>query len=116
MTDEHCAGKRRRTATELEQIVREFDSSGLNRSQFCRLKGLTWAVLNRYLSRLQKGGGRGASREGLIAVELADNQLGAERSGSGGLAVVLPRGRRIAVSPGFDAVSLQRLIQVLETI
>jgi hypothetical protein len=116
MTDEHSAGKRRRTAAELEQIVREFDSSGLNRSQFCRLKGLTWAVLHRYLRRLQKQGGRDASREGLIAVELADKQLGGERSGGCDLAVVLGRGRRIAVSPGFDAVTLQRLVQVLETI
>ena len=116
MTEKHIAGKRRRTAAELEQIVREFESSGLNRSQFCQLKGLTWAVLNRYLRRLQERDGNGGSREGLIAVELADHQLGAERSGSGGLAVVLGRGRRIAVSPGFDAVTLQRLVQVLETI
>jgi len=116
MTEKHIAGKRRRTAAELEQIVREFECSGLNRSQFCQLKGLTWAVLNRYLRRLQARDGKGASREGLIAVELADHRLGAEGSGSGGLAVVLGRGRRIAVSPGFDAVSLQRLVQVLETI
>ena len=116
MTDEYIAGKRRRTEAELEQIVREFESSGLNRSQFCQLKGLTWAVLNRYLRRLQRGGGSGVGREGLIAVELADNQLGAERSGSGGLAVVLGRERRIAVSPGFDAATLQRLVQLLETI
>ena len=116
MTEEHGAGKRRRTPAELEQIVREFESSGLNRSQFCERKGLTWAVLNRYLRRLQKRGGSGASREGLIAVELADNKLGGERSGRCDLAVVLGRGRRIAVSPGFDAVTLQRLVQVLETI
>ena len=114
MTYEHIAGKRRRTPAELEQIVREFESSGLNRSQFCQQKGLTWAVLNRYLRRLQKRGSTGASREQLIAVELADNQLGAERSCS--LGVVLGRGRRIAVNPGFDAVTLQRLVQVLETI
>jgi hypothetical protein len=30
------------------------------------------------------------------------------------LAVVVGRGRRIAVSPGFDAATLQRLVQVLE--
>jgi len=28
--------------------------------------------------------------------------------------VVVGRGRRIAVSPGFDAATLQRLVQVLE--
>jgi hypothetical protein len=115
MTDK-SVGKRRRTAAELEQIVRKFESSDLNRSQFCRQKGLTWGVLNRYLRRLQAGGSSGANREGLIAVELAGNKLGTELAGSCGLTVVLARGRRrIAVSTGFDAVSVQRLVQVLET-
>jgi hypothetical protein len=111
---EQSVGKSRRTTAELEQIVREFESSGLNRSQFCRQQGLTWGVLNRHLRRLQAGGS-GASREALIAVELAGNKLGPERAGSCGLTVVLERGRRIAVSSGFDAVTLQRLVQVLET-
>jgi len=111
---EQSVGKRRRTAAELEQIVRQFESSGLNRSQFCRQQGLTWGVLNRRLRRLQAGGS-GASREALIAVELAGNKLGTELAGSYGLTVVLGRGRRIAVSSGFDAVTLQRLVQVLET-
>lgn len=111
---EQSVGKRRRTAAELEQIVREFESSGLNRSQFCRQQGLTWGVLNRHLRRLQAGGS-GASRQALIAVELAGNKLGTELAGSCGLTVVLGRGRRIAVSSGFDGVTLQRLVQVLET-
>ena len=63
-----------------------------------------------------KTGRQWCEPRGLIAVELADNKLGAERSGGCDLAVVLGRGRRIAVSPGFDAVTLQRLVQVLETI
>jgi hypothetical protein len=111
---EQSVGKRRRTTAELEQIVREFESSGLNRSQFCQQQHLTWGVLNRHLRRQQAGGG-GASREGLIAVELAGNKLGTERTDRCGLTVVLGRGRRIAVSSGFDAVTLQRLVQVLET-
>lgn len=95
--------------------MREFESSGLNRSQFCRQQGLTWGVLNRHLRWLQAGGS-GASREALIAVELAGHKLGTELAGSCGLTVVLARGRRIAVSSGFDAVTLQRLVRVLETI
>ena len=35
-------------------------------------------------------------------------------SGSAGLAVVLAKGRRIAVSAGFDAATLERMVQVLE--
>ena len=106
--------KRRRTAVELEQIVREFKNSGLNRSQFCRQQGLTLGVLNRYLRQLLVSGGGGANGDGLVAVEVADQKLSADGGGSCGLAVVLGKGRRIAVSAGFHATTLQRLVQVLE--
>lgn len=116
MTDEQSVvGKRRRTPAELEQIVGEFESSGLNRSQFCRGQGLTLGVLNRYLRRRHAASGSGGSGDGLVAVELAGKKLGAEGAANCGLAVVLARGRRIAVSAGFDAATLQRLVQVLET-
>jgi hypothetical protein len=53
MTEEQSVtGKKRRTAAEIEQIVREYESSGLNRSQFCRQQDLTLGVLNRYLRLL----------------------------------------------------------------
>jgi hypothetical protein len=43
-----------------------------------------------------------------VAVELAGTAT------SGGLAVVLWRGRRVEVSEGFDAATLERLLDVLE--
>jgi hypothetical protein len=107
--------KGRRTAIEIEQIVSEYESSGLNRSQFCRGHGLTLGVLNRCLRRLRAASDGGASGDGLVAVELAGKKLGVERASSCGLAVVLRSGRKIAVSPGFDAATLQRVVQVLET-
>ena len=116
MTSEQgVAGKRRRTAAEIEQIVREFENSGLNRSQFCRQQGLTLGVLNRCLRRLQAGGCGAGSGDGLMAVELAGTTRDAEPAGSFRLAVVLGRGRTIAVSAGFDAATLQHLVHVLET-
>jgi hypothetical protein len=116
MTNEPVVvGKRRRTAVEIEQIVREYESSGLNRSQFCRQQGLTLGVLNRYLRLLHGSSGNGGSGDGLVAVELAGEQLGGgERAASCGVAVVLAKGRRIAVSAGFDVTTLQRVVQVLE--
>jgi hypothetical protein len=114
-TEQGVAGKRRRTAAEIEQMVREFENSGLNRSQFCRQQGLTLGVLNRCLRRLQAGGACSIeSGDRLMAVELAGNMRAVESAGSCGLAVELGRGRRIAVSTGFDAASLQRLVHVLE--
>ena len=49
-----------------------------------------------------------ASSGRLVAVELAGTAT------SGRLAVVLPRGRRVEVSEGFDAATLERLLAVLE--
>ena len=115
MTEEQGAVvKRRRIASEIEQIAREFKNSGLNRSQFCRRQGLTMGVLSRYLRRLQVSCGSGES-DRLVAVELAGQKLSADCAGSCGLAVVLAKGRRIAVSAGFDASTLRRVVQVLET-
>jgi hypothetical protein len=115
MTDQQgVVGKRRRTPAEIEQIVSGFESSGLNRSQFCRGQGLTLGVLNRYLQRRHAAGGNAASGDGLVAVELAGEKQWAESGGSCGLAVVLSKGRRIAVSAGFDAGTLVRVVQVLE--
>ena len=99
----------------LPRLSRSFGSSGLNRSQFCRRQGLTLGVLNRCLKRLGAACGGGATSDGLVAVELAGQRLSAERADGCDLAVVLASGRRIAVSTGFDAATLQRLVQVLET-
>jgi len=115
MTNEQgVAGKKRRTAAEIEQIVREFENSGLNRSQFCRQQGLTLGVLNRCLRRLQASGCGVGKGDGLMAVELAGKRRDAEAAGSCGLVLGLGRGRTIAVSAGFDAATLERLVQVLE--
>jgi hypothetical protein len=116
MSDEQVvSGKVRRTAAEIEQIVSGYESSGLNRSQFCRVRGLTLGVLNRYLKRMRAAVNGGASGDGLVAVEWGGKKPGAERAGSCGLSVVLGSGREIAVNAGFDAATLQRLMEVLET-
>ena len=116
MTEEQgTVVKRRRTAAEIERIVRGFENSGMNRSQFCRQQGLTLGVLNRYLRLLLVSNGGCANGEGLVAVEVAEQKLSADRGGSCDLAVVLGKGRRITVSAGFDATTLRRVVQVLET-
>ena len=109
------AQKGRRTAAEIERIVSEFQSSGLNRSQFCRVRGLTFGVLNRYLNRMRAAVDGGAIGDGLVAVEWGGKKPSVERAGGCGLSVVLRSGREIAVGTGFDAATLQRLVEVLET-
>jgi hypothetical protein len=115
MTDEQgLVRRRRRTAAEIQQIVSEFGSSGLNRSQFCRRQGLTLGTLNRYLERMQGEGTNDASNGALVTVELRGMKLGQDREASG-LVVVLSGGRRIEVGAAFDGATLQRLVQTLET-
>jgi len=112
MTEEQGVTRRqRRTSVQIEQMVREFRDSGLSGRQFCLREGLSPSMLYRYLRRTasgERGGG-----DGLVAVELASCKPGLEAGGCG-LAVVLAGGRRIAVSAGFDGVTLQRLVQALE--
>jgi hypothetical protein len=112
MTEEQEVTRRqRRTSAQIEQMLREFRDSGLSGRQFCGRQGLSPSMLYRYLRRTasdESGGG-----DGLVAVELASRKPVRE-AGSGGLAVVLTGGRRIAVSAGFDVITLRRLVQALE--
>lgn len=52
--------------------------------------------------------------EGLVAVQLAGSNFENDHRDGRGLAVVLSAGRRIEVSAGFDAPTLQRLVVLLE--
>jgi hypothetical protein len=104
--------RRRRTPAEIEQIVSEFKSGELTQKEFCKHQGLTLSTLGRYVSRGRASSE--ASNRGLVAVELAVKKGGAKACAGCGLSVSLPSGRRIVVEAGFDAASLQRLVQVLE--
>jgi hypothetical protein len=70
------------------------------------------STLGRYLSQLRASSE--TSKRGLVAVELAVKKGGAEACGGCGLSVSVASGRRIVVEAGFDAATLQRLVQVLE--
>jgi hypothetical protein len=102
----------RRTKTEIAETVARFTASGLSRSEFCRRHGMCLATLNRYLKRVCAG--EAGSSDGLVAVELADRSNRGHRSA--GLVPTLRRGRRIEVSAGFDAPTLERLLRLLEAV
>jgi transposase-like protein len=105
--------RRRRTPAEIEQIVSEFKSGDLTQIEYCRRRGLTLSSLGRYLRRLRQSSA--GSGDGLVAVELVAKTLDRLHEGGCGLSVVVARGRRIVVEAGFDAATLQRLVQVLES-
>ena len=113
MSEEQVVGpRRRRSRAEAEQLVAEYEASGLGQEEFCLKHGLALSTLARYRKRrqqqLEAGGG---SR--WVAVELSDpNQATVSAAGSG-LAVVLSGGRRIEVGRGFDGNTLAQLLREL---
>jgi hypothetical protein len=88
----------------------EYQTSGMSRVEFCQKHGLALSTLARYQKRREQGQDENAGPRRWLAVELS----GAHVAGASGLAVVLAGGRRIEVGRGFDARTLQQLVNLLE--
>ena len=102
------SGRRRyRTRAEAAEIASQFESSGLTRQEFCERNNVAVKTLARYLNK-HRGATRTSAAQ-LLAVELADDS-----SRGSGLAVVLRGGRRVEVSRGFDAMTLQQVVAALD--
>ena len=107
---------KRRTRAEVQQLVAEFVSSGMRRSEFCQSRGLSFSTLHRHLKKLRwkRRCKPISSADRLVAVELAASKSPKRHEPSCGLAVVLPGARRIEVHPDFDTRTLERLVGILE--
>lgn len=95
--------------------------SGLTQSEFCRRGGISLA---RYFWWKRKI----APRDGMVQAKrarrstpvflpvrvVASDSLACDRKSGDALEVILGRGRRVVVHPGFDTETLQRLIEMLE--
>jgi signal recognition particle GTPase len=107
---------------EVAQIASSYPQSGLSRSQFCHQHGLSLSTLNKYCqhARHRDSLPSASTTKALNAVELPLARVEfVEKSATrteqhDPLLVELAGGRRIAVSAGFDAATLTRLITVLE--
>ena len=107
-----CVVGRRRSRQEVEQVVAEYESSGLSRIEFCRERGLGLSTLGRYRSRRERQAPTG--RNALLAVEVSGRAPAPIATTGSALAVVLRGGRRIEVGRGFDTGALEQLVRVLE--
>ena len=87
-------GRRRRSRAEAEQLVVEYEASGLSQEESCRQHGLSLATLARYRKR-RRAPGEAARAGRWLAVELAS-------------------GRRVEIGRGFDAPTLVQLLELLE--
>jgi hypothetical protein len=103
---------RRRTRAEIEQLVAEFESSGMEHSEFCRTRGLCRSTFYRHVKKHRRQDNALVPSQ-LLAVELAGMSR-TEQSKNDGLTVVLASGRKIEVGRGFDGHILERLVSVLE--
>ncbi|MGB9073248.1 MAG: hypothetical protein WCC22_11320 [Terriglobales bacterium] len=109
---------KRRTRAEVQQLVAEFVSSGVRRSEFCQSRGLSFSTLDRHLKKLRwKRRRKPTSSAGrLVPVDLAAKESPTHFGATCGLAVVLPGGCRIEVHPDFDSNTLERLVSALERV
>jgi hypothetical protein len=108
---------RRRSRTEAERLVSEFEQSGLKRKEFCAAHGLSVHTLDAWRKRVAQSG----LGEKIVPVEIVEDRrasvgsMPAESTARNGrFRVVLAQGLRIEVDPGFDATELRRLIGALD--
>ncbi len=115
--EQKLSARRRRTRAEVQQLVAEFVSSGMRRSDFCRSRQLSFGTLHRHLKnqRWKRKSGTVSSAGQLVPVELAAKKS-TQHEQSCGLAVVLSGGRRIEVHPDFDTNTLERVVNALERV
>jgi transposase-like protein len=114
-TSEEMVPRRRRTREAVQRLVSEFKAGGLPASEFCRRHGLASSTLRRHLK--PAGAERAAAQAGVrfVAVKVNGTVPASKKAPlPAGLEVVLVNSRRIAVAPGFDAVTLGQLVRALE--
>jgi hypothetical protein len=109
--------QRRRSWSEVQVLVAEYEASGLMRAAFCEQRGLAVGTLDKY--RLRVHGGRQAGGSAFVPVEVVPSTArdvnGVARR-DGALVVELRSGRRIEVCRGFDAGTLERLLTILDRV
>jgi hypothetical protein len=110
MSEEQSLRMKWRSREAAEELVREFEASGLRRKQFCEQRGLSVGTLDLYRKRHRLAEGGSEPKGGLVRVKLS-----AERAlGGSGLQLVLSDGLRVEVGESFDEATLKRLLSVIE--
>jgi hypothetical protein len=93
-----------------EELVKEFEASGLSRRQFCTERGLSPATLDLYRKRRRLAEGGVAPKAGLVRVKVS----AAPARRSSGLELLLSGGLRVEVGEDFDEQTLKRLLSAIE--
>jgi hypothetical protein len=107
------SSRRRRSSSEIAELVKAYEQSGLTRRAFCAERGLARATLSVYLQRHRRMKSEQSKLNRIVPVELVKSPVSNLHS-DGALYVELAKGRRIVVASGFDTTTLVRLITALE--
>lgn len=107
-----------------QECVGRWRESGLSVREFCRREALTepsFYAWRRELARRETSGHsrrssrpqprRTGKRAAFVPVEVVAPRFAAP---SAGIEILLPHGRRVRVRPGFDRVTLETVLDVLE--
>jgi len=98
-------------ATRWRAVIDDFHQAGLKQAEFCRRRGLSLHTFRKYLygSQLATAAPPTKFLPLTTLVEISEP----ERSDPDHIVLLLPRGRRVAITPGFDADTLGRVLDVL---
>lgn len=100
-------------ASRWQVILDEFRQSGMKQAEFCRERQLSLQTFRKYLygSRPVK---KVASGVTFLPVATPTSLLNTPQGNSDAITLILGKGRRVAVAPGFDPPTLQRVIETIE--
>jgi hypothetical protein len=95
---------RQRSAEEVEQVVQQYQASGLSQREFSQQTGIKLSTLGRYVRREA----RADAPQQLLRVKLESPEPDT------GFVLMLGNGRRIASGWEFSDTALAKLIRVVE--
>jgi hypothetical protein len=100
---------KRRSRAEAEQIVAEYQASGLTQREYCDRHRISLKSLSRYLTLHRRAAKSERREQRWVKVEV--DAPSAEKTG---LLVVVGNDRRIEIRSGFEGATLRELVRVLE--
>ena len=102
----------KRTAEEVEQLLKGYEESGLSRLEFCQRAGIPVTTLDYYRGRSTRKAAAQRRAAGLVKVKLESPLVDARSF----FTLTLANGRRIESAWSFGDADLARLIRIAEAV
>jgi hypothetical protein len=102
----------KRTAEEVERLLKGYEESGLSRQVYCQREGIAVTTFDYYRQRSTRKAAAQRRAAGLLKVKLEAAPVQAQSVFS----LVLANGRRIESAWSFSDADLARLIRIAEAV